>query len=451
MMARCLLVNPPFYRIWGSHYNGMSLGLSYIASSLNAAGHDAWVYNADYCDDERYKTLHQIFEDFDHSHLDFTLSNPCLRDAVNRIVEFDPDFVGYTCYTALVPVVALLTREVRKAVPGVKQVVGGPHAALDANTRRLIPDADFVVQGEGEAVMRNIVDGSAGESGTISASRITDLDSLPFPERVKFWPQSERPLDVAYLSTARGCPWRCAYCASPNIWPRVFCRSPANVLTEITGVTRCHLGPQDGGSVETQGEVGANGKLKIRDNASLYIIDDTFTFNKRRAIEIMRGLEIPWKCEARADTITEEIAQAMAGSGCVRAKIGVESGSERILRAINKGETKDDMRRGISLLQKHGVPVTIYLMAGFPDETDDDLRQTIAFARELRPDYCSISMVAPYYGTRLYKDALASGLPVDRAPWECFFHQHNSGLLNNRLSRDLVEELWGLCDIQNYK
>ena len=65
-MAKALLVNPPFYRIMGSHYNGMSLGISYIAAVLNRAGHDAWLYNADFLDIDRYKTLYNCFKDFPH-------------------------------------------------------------------------------------------------------------------------------------------------------------------------------------------------------------------------------------------------------------------------------------------------------------------------------------------------------------------------------------------------
>jgi anaerobic magnesium-protoporphyrin IX monomethyl ester cyclase len=438
-VARVLLVNPPFYRLLGSHYNGMSLGLSYIASMLNANGHDSWVYNADYNRDPTYKTLHQIFEDYPRLKLDFTPENPCIKECLDGIVAFRPDWIGYTCYTAVVPVVDSLTREIKRHLPDARQVVGGPHPSLDPITSERIPWADYVVRGEGEFAMRMLVDGAIrGLPKTMQSSRISDLDALPFPERTKLLP-GDGGADLSYLSTARGCPWRCAYCASPTIWPRVHARSPANVITEAHDLPRLTKKAESGGDV-----------LRITDNASLYIIDDTFTFNEQRAIEIMKGLDMPWKCEARADTITENLASAMSQYGCVRAKLGVESGSERILKLIGKGETKDDIRAGIRLLQKYDVPVTIYLMTGFPGETDDDLRQTIAFAKELHPDYCSISIVAPYYGTRLYRDAMTAGVPVDRAPWECFFHHNDALLLNKNLSRGLIEELWSLCDVRKY-
>jgi radical SAM superfamily enzyme YgiQ (UPF0313 family) len=136
----------------------------------------------------------------------------------------------------------------------------------------------------------------------------------------------------------------------------------------------------------------------------------------------------------------------MAASGCVRVKIGVESGSERILAAMRKGETLDEMRAAADILRGVGIPFTAYLMTGFPGETDDDLRKTISFARELHAETYSVSIVTPYYGTPLYRDALAGGLAVDESPWECFFHQNKSMLLNRELSPALIEELWTLGD-----
>jgi anaerobic magnesium-protoporphyrin IX monomethyl ester cyclase len=437
-MARTLLVNPPFYRLLGSHYNGLSLGLSYIASSINGIGHDAWVYNADFNPAPQYKTLHQIFDDFGREPLDFSVANPIIRECLDAIIAFKPDWIGYSAYTAVIPVLRTLTEEVEKLLPETQQVVGGSHATLDPDTERLIPAADFVVRGEGELVMRNLLAGWEPGTRTIQAPRITDLDGLPFPERTKLLPDVQH--DTTYLSTARGCPWRCYYCASPQIWPRVYARSVESVVAESRIIRS---------QVHGQVAPSSNGSLRIADNAVLYIIDDTFTYNERRAVRIMRYLDMPWKCESRADTITDTLAATMAECGCVRTKVGVESGSDRILHAMNKGETKADIRRGIRLLQKYGVPVTIYLMAGFPGETDDDLRETIAFARELQPDYCSISLVAPYFGTQLYRDAVAAGVDVD-APWGVFFHHNNARLLNHDQSDDLIEELWSLCDIRKY-
>jgi anaerobic magnesium-protoporphyrin IX monomethyl ester cyclase len=433
-MARVLLVNPPFYRLLGSHYNGLCLGLAYIAAALNRAGHDAWVYNADFDPDPKYKTLHGIFEDFRG------FDEAPVVECIEKIVAFQPDWVGYSCYTAVIPALQQITEGVHRHLPNAWQVVGGPHPTLDHHTGSLFPSVDYIVQGEGEVAMLHLVEGFSPMQRTIPIERITHLDALDFPERKKFWLGTGR--DVSYLSTARGCPWRCAYCASPSIWPRVYSRSPESVLREIATLPV----PKD-----TLVPASHDGELFIQENSCLYIIDDTFTWNEKRALAIMAGMAgIPWKCEARADTITPEIAEGMARSNCKRVKMGVESGSDRILASMNKGETKSEILAAVRLLQYHRVPITLYLMAGFPGETNADLQQTIDFARELHADYYSISMLAPYYGTRIYRDALAAGLPVDKAPWSCFFHHNDSLLVNPNLSRDLIEDLWSLCDVRKY-
>ena len=127
--------------------------------------------------------------------------------------------------------------------------------------------------------------------------------------------------------------------------------------------------------------------MKILDNTAVYFVDDVFTVKKKRVKEILRmmidqDLGMDWKCDARTDNLDEEICELMAQAGCVRVKLGFESGSDSVLKSIQKDETKDDMRRGVKMLKDAGVPFTGYFMTGFPGEKDDDLRQTIKFAKE---------------------------------------------------------------------
>jgi len=455
---RILLVNPPFYRMVGSHYNGLPIGIGYIASFLNRSGHEAWVYNADFFPSTTYKTLHGVFEEFREHADSFHECGPIIQQTVDAIVAFEPDIVGFSCYTATIPVVATISHLLRLRCPGVIQVAGGPHVTLDERPFSLTIDCN--VAGEGEGVLRAIADGhDTPIPNRVGSGRIKYLDELPWPERNRLWSNGGRPvndderrmIDVCSLSTARGCPWRCHYCASPSIWPKVVARGVDNVVREVETIRTTYLATPKTGNADAS----APETLAITDNTSMYIIDDTFTYNEQRAMSILRGIcglggSVPWKCEARADTITPGLAAMMAKSGCIRVKMGVESGSDRILASINKRETTADMVRAVEILRAEGIPVTAYLMAGFPGETVDDLRATIDFARRLNADYYSISMVAPYYGTKLYRDALNRGLPVDKAPWECFFHHNDAMLLNRELPMDMIEELWGLCDVKRY-
>ena len=141
----------------------------------------------------------------------------------------------------------------------------------------------------------------------------------------------------------------------------------------------------------------------------------------------------------------------MKKAGCVRVKLGFESGSDRILKMIEKDETTDDMRRGAKLLRGAEVPYTGYFMAGFPGETDDDLKQTIEFAKEIKADYYSLSILAPYYGTKMYYDMIEVGFELDKKPWEYFFHQTGDLMVNQQISPEVLKEYLSLSDLNNIR
>ena len=129
MSEKILLVNPPFYRLLGSHYNANSLGIAYIASYLNNHGHDAWLYNADFLSEKDYTNLKNIFDGFrDYKKYFEDENNLIWKEVVNKINEFEPDWVGYTSYTANVSAIDIISRNLKLIRPKVKQVIGGVHA-----------------------------------------------------------------------------------------------------------------------------------------------------------------------------------------------------------------------------------------------------------------------------------------------------------------------------------
>jgi radical SAM superfamily enzyme YgiQ (UPF0313 family) len=162
---------------------------------------------------------------------------------------------------------------------------------------------------------------------------------------------------------------------------------------------------------------------------------------------IERDLKIEWKCDTRADCLDDELAYLMKQAGCIRAKIGVESGSDRILRKIKKNETIDQIKTGIAYLKRYNIPITIYLMAGFPDETNEDLKKTIELAKALAVDYYSLSILAPYYGTEIYEELKAKGYEFEKDHWEYFYHQNWEMIVNNGIDPNLLEEFLALNEM----
>ena len=162
---------------------------------------------------------------------------------------------------------------------------------------------------------------------------------------------------------------------------------------------------------------------------------------------IDQKLKMKWKCEARADHLDDEICELMADAGCERVKIGFESGSNRILNQIKKLETREEMLKGAEMLKKAGVLFTGYFMTGFPGETDDDVRQTIDFAKKIDADYYSLGVLAPYYGTELYEQLMKNGHALDKRPWEYFFHQSPELMVNDKISTKVLKEYLALSEL----
>jgi len=474
-MAKILLVNPPFYRLLNSHYNANSLGIAYVASYLNSQGHDAWLYNADFLNSKAFLKQNNIFEGFDSYKKIFQNDKHELwEEVVEKIIEFEPDWVGYTSYTANITAIDIISKKLKHKRPGVKQVIGGVHATLDHEILNKIQSIDYSIQREGEHAMCDLVDGkepknitgvvSRGENGLIynfDADVIKNVDNLPLPEREKFWGLSDDEklmVDVSYICSIRGCPYRCNYCASPAHWKRnkTQYRSPKSIIEEMKHVKSNYWNMKKEYDSSASSNTKAKNELIIEDNSTIYFVDDIFTVHPERIKQILRmmideKLGMEWKCEARTDHLDEEICQLMKKAGCVRVKLGFESGSDRILKMIEKDETTDDMRNGAKLLRDADVPYTGYFMAGFPGETDDDLRQTIEFAKEIKADYYSLSILAPYYGTKMYYDMIEVGFELDKKPWEYFFHQTGDLMVNNQISTEVLKEYLSLNDLNSIR
>ena len=471
-MARILLVNPPFYRLLGSHYNANSLGIAYIASYLNKRGHDAWLYNADYLSDKNYSNLKKMFNNFSNYKSYFKQpDHEIWHEVKDKILSFKPEWVGYTSYTANISAIKIISEKIKASDSHIKQFVGGVHATLDKNLLNTLTAVDYSIQREGEEAVYALVENKDPKKipGVISrgsgslifnglAPIIKDVDGLPFPERDKLWgiPESEKKnVDVSYINTIRGCPYKCTYCASPFHWDRktTRLRSPESVIDEMRHLKENYWQGTNF-DYSASANIGEKESLKIEDNTLVYFVDDVFTVNKKRVKKLLRmmidqKLGMRWKCEARADHLDDEICELMAEAGCERVKIGFESGSDKILKQVQKLETRDEMLEGANMLKRAGVPFSAYFMTGFPGETDEDVKQTIDFAKQIEADYYSLSVLAPYYGTELYDQLIKNGHALDKQPWEYFFHQSPKPMVNDKISKKVLQEYLNLSELNN--
>ncbi|KAA0284455.1 MAG: radical SAM protein [Chloroflexi bacterium] len=275
----------------------------------------------------------------------------------------------------------------------------------DHYSKYLDHGADYCILGEGEETLTELLNQlSAGKEPkdvighasrfTLHPSRrpdIKDLDSLPFPawdlididKYKKLWLDRHGYFSMNMVTT-RGCPYHCNWCAKPIWGQRYNSRSPENVAAEMKW---------------------------LKENFSpdhIWFADDIFGLKPNwveRFSELLieNDAVIPFKCLKRADLVTEKTAAALAKAGCDIVWIGAESGSQKILDAMDKGDRVEDIYRAADLLQANGIQVGFFLQFGYPGETWDDVQLTLKMVRECMPDDIGISVSYPLPGTKFYE------------------------------------------------
>ncbi|PKL49869.1 MAG: hypothetical protein CVV39_02270 [Planctomycetes bacterium HGW-Planctomycetes-1] len=407
---KILLIDPPFYRILGFYNRYFPLGIVTIGTFLKEAGCEVVLYDTDYNENPKYmdySLLPQFYPAYLSSFKDE--NHPVWKEIAETITRLCPDIIGisiWTTYAASAFHVAKLSKEL---APGSSVVMGGPHAAVKADEiLKICPDVDYVVRGDGEVPMlelvRQISSGRSdfssikglsfrGENSIIhnpSGQTINDLELLSFPDRSLLVNESRYTAeDMGLIMSSRGCPYACSYCATHT--RRVNYRPIDNVIDEIKFVK------------EKYGSV-------------LFCFkDDSFTVNKKRVEQfcdrlIAEKLKICWECNTRVDLIDKNILQKMEKAGCSSIKVGIESGSERILKKMNKGITLKQIKMAAELFKESGIFWTGYFMMGIPGETVDEIYQTLNLMYEIKPDFASISVYEPFPGTEIFSEGVERDL-----------------------------------------
>jgi anaerobic magnesium-protoporphyrin IX monomethyl ester cyclase len=328
------------------------------------------------------------------------------------VVIYDDVFNWFTkmCLGRMREAALAMTRQARAA--GARVVVSG-HDAADAPDVYLSAGADYVIVGEGELTLGELaarLDAAPADAapnvddipGLVFRQRgmqrktgpralLKDLDELPLPawdlvdvDRYRaFWTRRHGYFSLNVVTT-RGCPYLCNWCAKPVYGNTYHTRTPENVIAEIR-LLRERYAPDH-----------------------LWFCDDIFGLKARWLLPFAekiaaQNLTTPFLCQTRADLMTAENVAALRRAGCAEAWMGVESGSQAVLDAMDKGITVAEVRGAVERLRAAGIRVGFFLQFGYPEEGWPEIEMTRRLVRDLAPDEIGISVSYPLPGTRFHE------------------------------------------------
>lgn len=375
-------------KLWDAMMPYPPLGTLYAASYIRARGYEVALFDAMLADSEE----------------EWAKSLDAHRPQVAVIFEDNFNYLSKMCLLRMREAAFTMIEMARTR--GCVVVLCGADAT-DHYSEYLNQGADYVLLGEGEETLGELLDQlSAGNEAQASqiiglASRftlhpsrrpdLTDLDSLPFPawdlvdvpKYKKLWIERHGYYSMNMVTT-RGCPYHCNWCAKPIWGQRYNSRSPQNVAQEMKWLKE-NFAPDH-----------------------IWFADDIFGLKPNwveRFAELLNESDavIPFKCLKRADLVTEKTALALAKAGCKTVWLGAESGSQKILDAMDKGDKVEDIYHAATLLHKNNIEVGFFLQFGYPGETWDDVQLTLKMVRECKPDDVGISVSYPLPGTKFFE------------------------------------------------
>ncbi len=304
-----------------------------------------------------------------------------------------------------------IAKTCKKISPKTAVIMGGPDVTY--NTENYLKNgADYLVIGEGENTMMELVqhlenhpekepsdisglaylDTAGKVVQTAARTKVRDINELPIPNRdaipihkyLDAW-KEHHGQNALSVSTQRGCPYTCKWCSTAVYGQSYRRRAPEKVVAELK-------------------------ELREKYNPdTIWFVDDVFTVSHKWLRQFCEELEkqevrIPFECISRADRMNEEVIALLKKAGCFRVWIGAESGSQKIIDAMDRRVSVDQVRNMIIATRKQGIEAGTFIMLGYPGETEEDVEETINHLKISNPDHFTITVAYPIKGTSLYDE-----------------------------------------------
>lgn len=404
-MPKVLLINPPFEQEEESVGRTKSikkvlnivppLGIAYIAAVLEKMGIEVKIIDC--------------------------AAGVSFGNLFKAILNEAPNIIGITSTTPAFIKAKGVAKFIRERLPATKILIGGAHVTALPKETMQTGLFDIGVIGEGELTTEQLFNNYKNKKferldeicGIIYRDEegihqnkdqtfIQDLDSIPMPSRhllphpkvYQPTPASCRRVPYTTIMTGRGCSSKCTFCDRKVFGERCRMRSVSNVFQEIEEVVS---------------------RYEVRE---IRFFDDTFTLNKKRVYDICdeferKKLRLPWTCLTKSACVDEPLLKRMKQAGCWQVLYGFESGDDRMLKLLKKGNTVAMNKRAIHLTKKAGLEVRGDFIVGTPGETWESLERTVRFAIDMRLDYAHFNKFIPFPGTELFRILTEQGYTFD--------------------------------------
>lgn len=427
---KILFIEPPFYRLFKDTYSldRYPLSLGYLIGAVRKnTNWDAMGYNADFIpQSELIEVSYLANTGFDNYLFNLkNLSALIWKEIRSAILEYKPAVVGISAKSQNFTSACIVAKLVKEIDAKIIVIMGGPHPSMVGAEILKYPEVDLAVIGEGEATIVELLNAiEVGENfdpikGLVYRKNdliienpcrgfIDNLDSLSFPydaakETLKDFVRYPKAV-FGYILATRGCPYNCFFCGSRNIWSRrVRFRSPENVVGEIK-------------------------KLQKEGIRLFHFVDDNFGGNKRYISDLCNALikhcpGIKWDCEFHVNLVSDEVISLMKKAGCFFIQIGIESGSNEILKQMRKNITIEEAYAAARSIKKYGILLQAFFIIGFPQETEQSLNDTKAAMKKINCDVLIYSIFTPYPHTEAFEFCKEHGLLGENYDVSLYNHQ----------------------------
>ena len=284
---------------------------------------------------------------------------------------------------------------IKKVNKDIKIIFAGAYATMISERLKKNELIDYIISGEPESVILDLINKIKNKKNIpkiISSKKIDNLDNIEFPVRNLFnlnlynSGMISKAHPYTSIMASKGCNYNCSYCHSPGLFGKQRRRSAKNIVDEIEFLIKEH-------------------RIKC-----ILIEDDNFTMDRMHVINFCnelkrRRLKFVWECAngLRPENLDYDILKLMKSAGCSKISLGIESSNKHILKKIGRNSNLSTVRKVINYAKKSGIDVCGYFMIGFPDESEDTIKDTINFACNLNLDYAHFSVLYPLPGSRIYK------------------------------------------------